>query len=269
VTVCTSLVQQQLPPAAAIEEPLRSADQSALAKAIRFFGRMSTEKTAEPDWSSPTVEAAARLVVNKMSTNTGSHDHTHVFRVHALALQIADEVTASQPDQLVDREVVELGALLHDIYDHKLWKPDSNEAVPRTAAQRITDDLIEELGVQNLAIVERVTQIADGISYSKQLKHSGLNSKTFVEMDIVQDADRLDAIGAVGIARCFHFGGSLERPLTDARQHFDEKLFRLPDLMRTKPGARMAAEKLKFMKQFVKHYDDELKGPDSSGSSHI
>jgi uncharacterized protein len=258
-------------PAVELEEQPQFVDRSAVERSVRCSGgRMSIEKMAECNWSSPIVEAAARLVVAKMSTYTGSHDHTHVFRVHALALRIADEVSASQPDQIVNRDLVELGALMHDVYDHKLWKPDLTDAVPRTAAQRIADDLVEQIGVQDPAVVERVVQIAHGISYSKQQKHSGLNnSQRFLEMDIVQDADRLDALGAVGIARCFHFSGSLERHMTDARLHCDEKLFKLPDLMRTKPGARMAAEKLNFMKRFIKQYDEELKGRDGSGPSPL
>jgi uncharacterized protein len=219
---------------------------------------MSAERSFDRDWSTPSVAAAARFAISKMSGNDGSHDHHHALRVHALALRIAEELTCSSQGLQIDREVIEIGALLHDIYDPKLWKPDPHNLNVKTSAQMLAEDLATNLGVQNALVVDRVVKIAEGISYSKQQSNRLSRREHFVEMDVVQDADRLEAIGAIGLARCFAFGGLLQRPLEDSRRHYDEKLCKLKDTMRTVPGARMAVEKANFMRQFIEQYDDEM-----------
>jgi uncharacterized protein len=219
---------------------------------------MSAERLFNRDWSTPSVAAAARLAFSKMSGNDGSHDHHHAFRVHALALRIADELTGSSQGPQINLEVIEIGALLHDIYDPKLWKPNPRNLNFKTSAQMLAEDLATNLGVHDALVLDRVVEIAEGVSYSKQQTNPLSRREHFVEMDVVQDADRLEAIGAIGLARCFAFGGLLKRPLEDSRRHYDEKLRKLKYTMRTVPGARMAVEKANFMRQFIEQYDNEM-----------
>eukprot|EP00172_Hildenbrandia_rubra_P001021 Plantae.Rhodophyta-Hildenbrandia_rubra.ctg16109.p2 GENE.Plantae.Rhodophyta-Hildenbrandia_rubra.ctg16109~~Plantae.Rhodophyta-Hildenbrandia_rubra.ctg16109.p2 ORF type:complete len:186 (+),score=31.45 Plantae.Rhodophyta-Hildenbrandia_rubra.ctg16109:55-558(+) len=160
-------------------------------------------------------------------------------------MTIADAAEAS-----VDILVVQLGSILHDSADHKYTKD------PVATEQKIRSFLTTQKVVPGKT--EKVCKIIDGISFSKQKAKGFLEGAGFIEFDIVQDADRLDAIGAVGVARCFMFGGARGHSLESGVQHFEEKLFLLKDLMKTKVGKTLAVERHQILVQFHGHCKSEL-----------
>lgn len=194
----------------------------------------------------------------------GSHDWFHILRVHQTALKLAE----SEPS--ADKTVVSVLALLHDISDHKLNGGILNKG--SSVAREVLMDLRADL-----QIIERVCPLVDEISF----KGSGVEDKpSCIESKIVQDADRLDAIGAIGIARAFSYGGSKHRPLfvpdlnpefhndfesyTNSKSHtinhFYEKLLLLKDRMHTSKAKQLAEERhvfmLKFLEQFKKEWGE-------------
>ncbi|XP_041013021.1 uncharacterized protein YpgQ isoform X1 [Juglans microcarpa x Juglans regia] len=216
-----------------------------------------------------TVRNAEKLVERVMKGNDASHDATHVWRVRDLALTLArEEGLFSNPESM---EIIELAALLHDIGDYKYLRDPSEEKIVETFLEQ---ECIEE----NKKI--KILQIIKGMGFKDEL--AGLvNNELFPEFGIVQDADRLDAIGAIGIARCFTFGGSRSRVLHDPAiqprsdvskeqymkkdeqttvNHFHEKLLKLKDLMKTKAGQKRAERRHKFMEEFLKEFYEEWDG---------
>lgn len=193
---------------------------------------------------SAAVVAAAAYVRGAMAGNDIAHDFQHVIRVHQRALSIAHELAGR--GATIDIEVVQLGALLHDVYDHKL-RPDIIDGERR---------LLQFLCGQGL-IHQRASHaafIASHVSFSKRDD----NVDRCIELDIVTDADRLDAMGAVGIARAFGYGGSRGQTLGESRIHFDHKLLLLAQTIRTEPARREAAIRHAFMLQFVDIFDREM-----------
>jgi len=190
----------------------------------------------------------------------GGHDWQHISRVYKTAMKIA----AEEP---CNKEVVALAALLHDIADSKFHNGD--EAIGAITAQRF----LQENHVDD-ATIEAVVQIIQNISFK-----GGKEKRAYAsaELDIVQDADRLDAIGAIGIARAFNYGGFKNRKIYDPEilpnldmdketykknnaptiNHFYEKLLLLKDLMNTTTGKRLAAERHRFMESFLEHFFEE------------
>jgi uncharacterized protein len=184
----------------------------------------------------------------------GGHDWWHIERVRRLAKKIANAEKANP-------FVVELGALLHDIADAKFNNGD--EAIgPAMAAAFLTSLKVEE------SIITHVVNIIQHISFKTgNTKHIF----TSIELDIVQDADRLDALGAIGIARAFNYGGFKNRQLyhpgilpnvsqtiseykksnSPTINHFYEKLFLLKNLMNTQTARHLATQKHAFMETFV------------------
>ncbi|KAI3516897.1 hypothetical protein L1887_16035 [Cichorium endivia] len=218
---------------------------------------------------SETVRNAERLVEAMMKGNDASHDAAHAFRVRDLALSLAhEEGLSSSPISL---EIVELAALLHDIGDYKYLKNPSEE--------KIVEDFLEKEGM-DIDKSSKILDIIKGMGFKEEI--NGLkNVSCTPEFCIVQDADRLDAIGAIGIARCFTFGGSRNRVLHDPNihprfdlskdqymkkdeqttiNHFHEKLLKLKDLMKTKAGKKRAEKRHSFMEEFLKEFYEEWAG---------
>ncbi|KAI3696129.1 hypothetical protein L1987_79138 [Smallanthus sonchifolius] len=218
---------------------------------------------------SETVRNAERLVEVMMKGNDASHDAAHAFRVRDLALSLAhEEGLDSSPISL---EIVELAALLHDIGDYKYLRNLSEEKIVENFLEK--EGLDTDLSSKILAIIKKM-------GFKEEI--SGVtNSSHSPEFGVVQDADRLDAIGAVGIARCFTFGGSRDRVLHDPNiqprsdlskdqymnkdeqttvNHFHEKLLKLKDLMKTKAGKTRAEKRHKFMEEFLKEFYQEWAG---------
>lgn len=204
-----------------------------------------------------------------MKGNDASHDASHVWRVRDLALSLArEEGLASNPDSM---EIVELAALLHDIGDYKYLRDPSEE--------KIVENFLEDEGLEESKKM-RILNIIKKMGFKDEI--AGLaNAEFSPEFGVVQDADRLDAIGAIGIARCFTFGGSRNRVLHDPAikprsdvskeqymkkeeqttvNHFHEKLLKLKDLMKTEAGRRRAEKRHKFMEEFLMEFYEEWDG---------
>ncbi|MFD2822425.1 HD domain-containing protein [Lacinutrix iliipiscaria] len=210
------------------------------------------------------IEATKTFVKDTLKDAEGGHDWFHIVRVFNNALLISK-------NENVDVFVVSLAALLHDIADSKFHNGDDSVG-PRKAREFLTSQ-----GVSH-EIVEHVVQIIANMSFNKSLdKH---NTFTSNEMKVIQDADRLDAIGAIGIARCFNYGGFKNRALyhpdikpqlnmTTAEykastaptiNHFYEKLLLLKDKMNTKTGKQIAQERHTYMEDFLKQFYAEWHG---------
>ena len=184
------------------------------------------------------INHAIEYIETLFAKDCGGHDAAHSMRVYRNASMIAD----TQPD--CDRFVVALAALLHDADDHKLFHTENNE----NARSFLTNQQIDE------AQIEFICEVINGISFSK---NRGVRPKTAEGM-IVQDADRLDAIGAIGIARTFAFGGERGRPLEDSVQHFHDKLLLLKNEMNTSEGRRLAESRHRLMVNFLEELEEEL-----------
>ena len=181
----------------------------------------------------------AILYVNELFRgNAGGHDAAHTLRVYRNAMLIAE----SEPG--CDREIVALCALLHDADDHKMFSTENNENA-RSFLQ--ANDVLPER-------IERICEAVNSVSFSR---NRGKTPQT-IEGKIVQDADRLDAIGAIGIARTFAYGGEKGRALEDSVQHFYDKLLLLKDLMNTSAGRKLAEERHRFLEMFLEELDEEI-----------
>ena len=172
------------------------------------------------------------------------HGAEHTLRVWRNAMRIAE----AEPD--CDRQVVSLVALLHDADDHKLFSTENNANARR---------FLEKHGVPQEE-ADRICRAINAVSFSKNRDRRPENP----EGRIVQDADRLDAIGAVGIARTFAYGGKHGRTPEDSIAHFHEKLLLLKDLMNTDKARELAEERHAFMEAFLREWDEETVIPDSS-----
>lgn len=162
------------------------------------------------------VNAVTDYVKQYMANYDGSHDFHHIERVLGLARHI---YAKTSEQETLDLEVIVLGALLHDVGDKKYLKPGED-------ASTMVHHLLLFLGADE-GLARRVQAICLGVSYSSEIKDPARVQdliKAFPELAVVQDADRLDAIGAVGIGRCFTFGGTKpDRAMADSVQHFEDK----------------------------------------------
>ncbi len=203
------------------------------------------------------ISATIDFVKETLKNAEGGHDWFHTLRVYNNALLIAKNET-------VDKFIVALGALLHDIADSKFH--DGDETVgPKVARKFLFEHNVDSL------VIEHVINIIENISFK-----GGNEAQKFksIELDVIQDADRLDAIGAIGIARCFNYGGFKNRALYNPDikpnlnmskeeyktstaptiNHFYEKLLLLKDRMNTKTGKRIATERHNYMQQFLDQF---------------
>lgn len=171
------------------------------------------------------------------SQSGGSHDAAHTLRVYRTAMKIADT------EKACDRDIVALGALLHDADDTKLFGTVGN------ANARL---FMEKEGLSQ-EMQDRICNVINGVSFS----HNRGKVPETLEGKIVQDADRLDAIGAIGIARAFAFGGEHGRALEDTIAHFHEKLLRISGEMQTAYGRHEAAKRHEMMVRFLEAYRKE------------
>lgn len=210
------------------------------------------------------ITSAINFAKQKLSAFDGGHDWYHTERVLNLARQI------HKTEKAGDLQVIELSAILHDIADTKFHKGSE------TDGGDMAYDFLLQQGFSTEG-AEHVRQIINNISFKKRLEKSTFTS---IEFQIVQDADRLDAIGAMGIARAFNYGGYKNRALYDPQipvveyksmeeyksssaptiNHFYEKLFLLKNLMNTKTGKKMAEVRHNYMVEFVKRFMSEWNG---------
>lgn len=209
------------------------------------------------------INQTIRYVKQELAGAEAGHDWFHIERVYKNALQILQDEPANQ-------EVVILGALLHDIADSKFHN--GNEDIGPEKA----DVFMTSIGIDE-EVKNHVVKIIQNISFKGGNFQQQFSS---LELNIVQDADRLDALGAIGVARAFHFGGfhnriiydPMEKPKMDMSKeeykkhigttinHFDEKLLRLKDMMNTPAGKKIAEHRHQFMKQFLEQFYAEWNG---------
>ena len=209
------------------------------------------------------IDNTILFVKQKLENAEAGHDWFHIERVYKNALLIAQ-------DEVCDIQIVKLGALLHDIADSKF--NDGDETIgPKVARAFLESQKVSE------EIIVHVVNIIENISFKGGNFEKKFNS---IELEIVQDADRLDAIGAIGIARTFNYGGFKNRQLYNPEiapklnmskeeykkseaptiNHFYEKLLLLKDKMNTKTGKQLAQERHKFMELFLSQFYAEWDG---------
>lgn len=209
------------------------------------------------------IDNTILFVKQKLENAEAGHDWFHIERVYKNALLIAQ-------DEVCDIQIVKLGALLHDIADSKF--NDGDETIgPKVARAFLESQKVSE------EIIVHVINIIENISFKGGNFEKKFNS---IELEIVQDADRLDAIGAIGIARTFNYGGFKNRQLYNPEiapklnmskeeykkseaptiNHFYEKLLLLKDKMNTKTGKNLAQERHKFMELFLSQFYAEWDG---------
>jgi uncharacterized protein len=218
-------------------------------------------KRTKPKHNAALIPKVSAFVENYMSKYDGSHDFNHIRRVVGLAHLIYTEINGnksqnpnSDDEELeLDLHVVTLGALLHDVGDKKYLEPgqDANTLVLST--------LLSFGAPEELAI--KVQRIVLGVSYSSEIQDPAQIQaliQRYPELAVVQDADRLDAIGAIGIGRTFTFGGAKgAKHMGETIDHFDDKLVKLEGMMKTAPGKRMAKERTERLLTFRSWWMEE------------
>ena len=211
------------------------------------------------------ISKTADFVRSKLEGEGSGHDWWHIQRVWNTAKNIA-----SQTSEEADILIVELAALLHDIADHKFHGGDT------TVGPKVAREWLKSIHVQEKVILH-VAEIIHDLSFKGAEVATPMNT---IEGEIVQDADRLDAIGAIGIARAFAYGGYKSRELYNPEvkprmhtsfeaykndkghtiNHFYEKLFLLKDKMNTDIAKAIANERHQFMTEYVDRFLKEWNG---------
>jgi uncharacterized protein len=190
-----------------------------------------------------------------MNQFDASHDFQHILRVVGLAKHIETKERALHPEVSYDANVIALASLLHDIGDKK-YLPNGQ------VADRMVKEILLSHGAPE-ALAIKVQTIATHVSYSSETKNPALVREIisqYPELAIVQDADRLDAIGAVGIGRAFTFGGARrkEEGMEKTMEHFQEKLERLEGMMKTETGREMARARTERLRIFRGWWEEEV-----------
>jgi uncharacterized protein len=201
------------------------------------------------------VAKTADYVREYMSHYDCSHDWTHIQRVLALARRIEVEERRLHPDVSYDSNLITLGALLHDVGDHKYLKPGES------ATSLASDFLIRNEADPDFA--GKVQLICTNVSWTNETAHmTAVQSmvKMFPELGIVQDADRLDSIGAMGIARLFAYTGAKANDRGMSPEHFHVKLLHIHDRMKTATGKKLAEERTERLRTYLSWWDDENQG---------
>ncbi|POY37213.1 phosphohydrolase [Solitalea longa] len=209
------------------------------------------------------INTTVDFVKKELEGVESGHDWWHIYRVWKNAQLIL-------VDEKADALVVELAALLHDIADAKFHNGDE-EIGPAKA-----EEFMKSLQI-NASVIDHVTNIIRHISFKSGNQRHIFSSK---ELDIVQDADRLDAIGAIGVARAFNYGGFKNRAIYDPEikpnlemtkeeykkseaptiNHFYEKLLLLKDRMNTDAGRKLAEKRHEYLEQFLNQFFNEWNG---------
>jgi len=211
------------------------------------------------------VDATIAFVKETLQGAEGGHDWFHIQRVFNNTLLIAK-------DEDVDNLVVSLGALLHDIADAKFYNGDE------TVGPRMAKDFLISISVKQ-EIIDHVVLIIENISFKSSLENNS-NRFNSLELQVVQDADRLDAIGAIGIARAFNYGGFKNREIFNPHiqpnlnmtkeeykkssaptiNHFYEKLLLLKEKMNTNTGKNLAERRHQYMLDYLTQFNQEWNG---------
>eukprot|EP00040_Diaphanoeca_grandis_P042098 m.264178 g.264178 ORF g.264178 m.264178 type:complete len:257 (-) comp54468_c0_seq1:70-840(-) len=240
--------------------------------------RARTEPTSETHW----INSATKWVKSELASNDASHDWQHIARVTALAQRLYHDESPEASES--EKAIVTLSALLHDVAD---WKYSGS----LTEGERKTTEFLKSLDSPSCPeeIIERIEFIIKRVSFHDELTRSTEERAAMVkdiQLAVVQDADRLDAIGAIGIARCLTYGGVKKRQLyTDATSrdlttaaiasskeyltptkngatidHFFEKLLHIKDMMKTSSGEKVALLRHQYMVDFLHQIFGEIEG---------
>lgn len=207
------------------------------------------------------IDKAMDYVKGIFENEYSGHDFYHTLRVYKLATCIAEKENA-------DIKIVQLAALLHDVDDRKL-SPETYQSKQRTV------DFLRRQGIEN-AVIDTICTIISEVSFAG----NDLVAPITLEGKCVQDADRLDALGAIGIARTFAYGGNHNRKIYDPNikpnenmngeeyysnestsvNHFYEKLFKLEDMINTDTARKIARKRTEFMKEYLDSFMKEWEG---------
>lgn len=207
------------------------------------------------------IKSIEKYIEEKFQNEGTGHDWFHIDRVRRLALYIQEKEGGN-------RGLIELAALLHDISDHKFNGGDFEKGGEETRT------ILEQFNVED-DLLDKIVQIVNSVSF----KGNGVaDNMTSLEGKIVQDADRLDAIGAIGIARTFAFGGSIGQPIYDPSiepsvhkskeeyqnrthtiNHFYEKLLILEERMHTETAKSIAKKRTLLMRDYLNAFYSEWK----------
>lgn len=213
--------------------------------------------------STSLIDATEAFVKQRLADETTGHNWWHAERVRNNARKLHEAEGG-------DWQIIELAVLLHDVGDRKVIG--ALEDDPSIARGFLQEQHVPE------ETIAAIMHIIEHMSYSKSLDKNDVEKS--LEFHIVQDADRLDALGAIGIARAFAFGGSRGRPLYDPSReaqeyasaiaykqsegstlhHFEEKLFKLKDLLNTNAARQIAEYREAYMREFVQRFLDEWSG---------
>ncbi len=208
------------------------------------------------------VDAIRAQIKDDFSGEGTGHDWWHIHRV-------VNNANAIQKEEGGDREIIELAALVHDVGDHKFHEE-------KDAQEKLIRELFANKGA-SVEITERVLSVVKQVSFKGGKVNLQVDS---IEAKVVQDADRLDALGAIGVARAFAYGGSKNRMIYHPEEapkdfqtfeaykndkghtinHFYEKLLKLKDMMQTETGRKMAAQRHEFMEHYLKQFYAEWEG---------
>jgi len=206
------------------------------------------------------IENTHQFVKQTLENAEAGHDFWHILRV----LKLSEKIGQTEGG---DSFIIQLGALLHDIADSKFHNGDE------TIGPKIAREFLEKQQVDNKTI-DHIVKIIENISFKNSFEGQKFTSK---ELEIIQDADRLDAIGAIGIARAFVYGGHKNNPIynpdlkvnlnmskeeykkgdTSTINHFYEKLLKLKGMMNTPTGIKLAEKRHRFMEQFLEQFYEE------------
>lgn len=183
------------------------------------------------------INNAVVYITELFSNNSDGHDLKHSLRVYKTAMRIAENYDDC------NKKIVALAALLHDADDHKLfYTKDNANARSFLAVNGVPADE-----------TDMICEVINSVSFSK----NKWDVPKTVEGWIVQDADRLDALGAVGIARTFAYGGKNGRSLEDSIQHFHDKLLLLTEHLNTEEARKIGEERQKLMISFLEEFKKE------------
>lgn len=217
-------------------------------------------------------DAMTAFVNTCMSGHDPSHNPAHVHRVVNLAQKILDAEQALHPTKQLEEAVVRLAALLHDIGDRK-YLPNIAPSEGKSSTLDPTT-MVEHALLQNNApaeIASKVQKIVSHVSYTTECKDPSIIRQLidtgYPELAIVQDADRLDAIGAIGIGRCFTFLGAVGKKfavdgkweMNNSIDHFGDKLEKLEGMMKTETGRKMARVRTERLVEFRGWWEEEIR----------
>lgn len=226
------------------------------------------------------IESAKDFVKDMMKNNDPSHDWYHVERVYKNAIYIIEQENLLNNNQLnYDLEVIQLASLFHDVVDFK-YDFKENKSLDEIAKERL--NLFFKKFDYPQDKIDKIVYIVLNISWRKELEAGNKSNDLPIELKVVRDADRLDAIGAVGVARCLVFSGARDRPIyiedqnpilnmtaeqynqqtiqnkSTAINHFYEKLLLIKDRMQTETGKKLAEQRHEFMISYLNQFHLEV-----------